>query len=152
MAKRPNGTVKRHVKSKYKSGLEDNNVRLLKDKGVPVNYETLIIEWEDLAYRTYKPDFPLPNGIIVETKGQFDNEDRRKHLAIKKQHPELDIRFVFTYPNAKLYKGSKTTYADWCNKHGFQYAAKLIPDEWLEEEGQPINVDRILLKYERIER
>ena len=22
------------------------------------------------------------------------------------------------------------TYADWCNKHGFEYATKLIPASW----------------------
>ena len=43
-------------------------------------------------------------------------KDRRKHLAIQKQHPELDIRFVFSNAQAKLYKGSKTRYSGWCEK------------------------------------
>lgn len=31
----------------------------------------------------------------------------------------------------KISKGSKTSYADFCNKNGFLYADKEIPDEWL---------------------
>ena len=69
----------------------------------------------------------------METKGRFTVSDRQKHLLIKEQQPELDIRFVFSNQNAKLYKGSKTTYAQWCEKNGFQYAHKTIPDDWLSE-------------------
>ena len=47
--------------------------------------------------------------------------------------PELDIRFVLQSPNGKIYKGSKTTYAEWCNKNGFKWANKEIPQEWIEE-------------------
>ena len=78
----------------------------------------------------YHPDFLLPNGIFVETKGRFVIADRKKHLLIKEQHPELDIRFVFTNSRNKINKSSKTTYADWCEKNGFKYADKHIPDEW----------------------
>lgn len=69
----------------------------------------------------------------METKGRFTATDRKKHLLVKAQRPDLDIRFVFSNSRAKLNKGSKTTYADWCNKHGFLYADKLIPTEWLDE-------------------
>ena len=54
-----------------------------------------------------------------------------KHLEIKKQHPELDIRFVFSNSRNKIEKRSKTTYGMWAEKHGFMYADKRIPDEWL---------------------
>ena len=37
-------------------------------------------------------------------------------LAVKKQHPELDIRMVFKAPFNKISKRSKTTYAQWCPK------------------------------------
>jgi len=40
---------------------------------------------------------------------------------------------VFSNQNAKLYKNSPTTYASYCEKHGFTYANKVIPQEWLEE-------------------
>lgn len=90
------------------------------------------------AARTYTPDFLLPNGIFIETKGRFESDDRKKHLWVKEQHPELDIRFVFTNPNAKINKGSPTSYADWCTKNGFQYAAKSIPISWIKEQRRSL--------------
>ncbi len=101
-------TKHKHNSRLYRSGLEKEAAAFLKDRQKKVVYEQLKIEWEDLRYRTYTPDFELDNGILVETKGIFDNEDRRKHIAIKEQHPELDIRFVFSNANAKLYKGAKS--------------------------------------------
>ena len=124
---------RKHNSSKYKSGLEDDAVLFLAKRQKKVRYEKLKIEWEDLKYRTYTPDFELDNGIIIETKGKFDPDDRRKHLEIKKQHPELDIRFVFSNAKAKLYKGAKSSYGDWCTKNGFLYADKEIPQEWIDE-------------------
>jgi hypothetical protein len=75
----------------------------------------------------------LDNGIFVETKGRFTASDRAKHILVKEQHPNLDIRFVFTNPNQRISKRSKTTYADWCDKNGFKYAHALVPVEWIKE-------------------
>jgi len=125
------------LKHGYRSGLEQTVLNSLKNRKCNAQYECFKIEWEDLAYRTYTPDFLLPNGIIIETKGRFTPEDRMKHIAIKKQHPDLDIRFVFSNSNSKLRKGAKTTYASWCDKHGFLYANKDVPQEWLDERKKP---------------
>lgn len=115
----------------YRSGLEDRISKQLKALSVPVKYEEFKIKYEVNEVRTYTPDFELPNGIIIESKGRFVVADRKKHLLIKKQHPDLDIRFVFSNSRAKINKGSKTTYGMWCDKHGFLYADKLIPEEWI---------------------
>jgi len=45
----------------------------------------------------------------------------------------MDIRFVFTNSKNKINKKSKTTYGMWCEKNGFKYADKEIPDSWFEE-------------------
>ena len=120
----------------YRSGLEHKIAEALKELKVDYGYECVKIEWEDLAYRTYTPDFVLSNGIIIETKGMFTAADRRKHLAVKKQHPALDIRFVFENSRRKLRKGAKSTYAEWCIKFGFTYYDRIIPEEWLKEKGK----------------
>ena len=118
----------------FKSGLEENISQQIEGKGIKVEYET-----EQVSYiipaseHTYHPDFRLPNGIRIETKGRFVLADRKKHLLVKEQHPELDIRFVFTNSKNKISKKSKTTYAMWCEKHGFKYADKEIPEEWFLE-------------------
>ena len=124
------------IKYGYRSGLEHKVSMALDMIKYNYEYESIKIEWEDLAYRTYTPDFVLGNGIIIETKGRFLVSDRRKHLAVKKQHPKLDIRFVFTNSRAKLSKGAKSSYSDWCIKHGFRYYDRIIPEDWLKEKGK----------------
>ena len=140
---------KRRHKKTYRSGLEKEVAAYLKPRQNKVRYEELKVEWEDLKNRTYTPDFVLDNGIIIETKGIFDSADRRKHREIKRQHPELDIRFVFSNANAKLYKGAKSRYCNWCDKYEFQWAHRVIPEEWLKEKGKEITVKRVELKTKR---
>ena len=124
-------TTRQAIKHGYRSGLEERVSRELEEAGVKYEYETQKIKYRVEEDRTYTPDFILHNGIIVETKGRFTTADRKKHLLIQKQYPKHDIRFVFQNSRAKLYKGAKTTYAQWCDKHGFLYADKSIPEEWL---------------------
>ena len=121
------------LKHGYRSGLEDKVSKQLQESGVSFEYETLKIQYEVNETRRYTPDFILPNGIIIETKGRFVAADRKKHLLIQQQHSDLDIRFVFSNSKAKLSKGAKSTYAEWCEKHGFLYADKEVPKEWLYE-------------------
>lgn len=124
------------MKHGFRSGLEDQIAGELTSKGVSYQYEEKVIEYLKPARKAkYTPDFVLPNGIIVETKGRFLTEDRQKHLLVKAQHPELDIRFVFSSSRARISKRSATTYADWCNKHGFKFADKHIPQSWINENG-----------------
>jgi hypothetical protein len=124
------------IKYGYRSGLESKVSAQLNEAGVSFEYETFKIEYQVNETRKYTPDFRLPNGIIVETKGRFVAADRKKHLLVQQQHPDLDIRFVFSNSKAKLHKGAKSTYADWCIKHGFLYADKTIPEEWLSETAE----------------
>ena len=120
----------------FRSGLEHAISLYLKKLKHKYDYESIKIEWEDLTYRTYTPDFILSNGIIIETKGRLLAADRKKHLCIKKQHPKLDIRFVFTNSRNKLSKGAKSSNAQWCIKHGFRYYDRIIPEDWLKEKGK----------------
>ena len=140
------------LKHGYRSGLEIKVKDYLKERKVAFKYEAIKIEWEDLMYRTYTPDFILPNGIIVEVKGRFTSDDRRKHVLIKKQHPDLDIRFVFENSSRKLSKGAKSSYATWCEKNKFLYADRVIPEEWLKEKGKDIHPDFIEFPYDKIKR
>ena len=124
------------IKHGYRSGFEHKLSDYLKELKCKFDYESIKIQWEDLCYRTYTPDFVLNNGIIIETKGRFLAIDRRKHLAIKKQHPKLDIRFVFENSRNKLRKGAKSNYGEWCIKYGFRYYDRIIPEDWLKEKGK----------------
>ena len=115
----------------FKSGLEETISQQIESKGIKVEYETEKVPYIiPASNHTYSPDFKLPNGIRVETKGRFVAADRKKHLLVKAQNPNLDIRFVFSNSKNKITKNSKTTYADWCEKNGYKYSDKVIPEDW----------------------
>ena len=121
--------------SKFRSGLEESIAEQLEDCGVKYKYETLTILYtKPEESGRYTPDFILPNGIIIEGKGQFVTSDRKKHKLIRKEYGDkYDIRFIFSNSNTRIGKKSTTTYGDWCNRYGFKYAAKEIPQEWIDE-------------------
>lgn len=122
------------LKHGFRSGLEEKVAAQLTRAGIEVAYEETIIPYTTPSKpHKYHADFQLPNGIIVETKGRFLPADREKHKLIRAQHPELDIRFVFSNSKEKISKTSSTSYADWCRKQGFRFADKLVPEEWLKE-------------------
>ena len=122
------------IKHGYRSGFEHKVSDQLKENKIKFEYETTVIPYiKPETKHTYTIDFTLPNGILVETKGRWVIEDRKKHLLIKKQHPELDIRMVFMSGKTKIRKGSKTTYGMFCDKHGILWAEKTIPESWLKE-------------------
>lgn len=121
----------------FRSGLESKISKQITDAGLELSYETDKITYHvPSRISKYTPDFKLPKKggfFYVETKGIWDLEDRKKHHYIKEQHPDIDIRFVFSNANNKLYKSSKTTYGAYCEKHGFRWAHKTIPTKWLVE-------------------
>ncbi len=122
------------IKHGYRSGFEHKVSDQLKENKIKFGYETTVIDYiRPQTNHTYTIDFTLPNGILVETKGRWVIEDRKKHLLIKKQHPELDIRIVFMSGNTKIRKGSKTTYGMFCDKHDIKWAEKEIPISWFSE-------------------
>ena len=118
----------------FRSGLEDKFIQELEEYGLDPNYEAKKFEYIiPESKHNYTPDFPLSPHIVIETKGRWVVEDRQKMLLIKEQYPEIDFRIVFYNANQKIKKGSKTTYAMWCDKHGIKWANKTIPPEWVEE-------------------
>ena len=121
--------------NKYRSGLEKTIAAQLRKFRIKFDYEKLVILYTKPAQSsTYTPDFRLANGIIIETKGRFVLADRKKHLFIREQYGyKYDISFVFSNAKAKIYKGSKTTYADWCIKHNIKFFNKTIPMKWIKE-------------------
>lgn len=129
----------------FRSGLEDKVAKQLEAKGIKAEYEMWKIPYVvPASNHTYRPDFILPNGIIVETKGLWEADDRKKHLLIREQYPELDIRLVFSSSRTKIYKGSPTSYGEFCEKKGIPFADKLIPTEWLKEPKRDIPWEKLI--------
>lgn len=118
----------RKAPPRFKSGLERRAWDAMPKK---VTYETDKVRY--VVEHVYNPDFTIRKNTYIETKGRFLSSDRAKHLHIKEQHPEVKVHFLFGNAGNTLTKSSKTTYADWCEKHGFSYADFYkdgIPAEW----------------------
>lgn len=122
----------------FRSDFELKLSAALSAAGSKAEYETLRVPYQKEP-STYTPDLLLPNGIIVEAKGRFLPSDRSKHLLIREQHPGLDIRFVFYRANERLSARSNTSYAQWCEKHGFLWADKAVPAAWLTEPDKEVS-------------
>ena len=137
MPRRPtkNRVQKQH---QYRSNSELNTAFVLTKHNIEFKYEPDKIPYEWREDKNYIPDFLLPNGIILEVKGRFMLEDRKKHLFLRDQHPDVDIRFVFDSPYRKLYKGGKMTYADCRDKYNFKYCkgGEGIPLEWFKKNAK----------------
>ena len=114
----------------FRSRLEEQVSDLLCGLGIDYEYEPTKVSYQIQHF--YTPDFLLPNHVYLETKGYWDAADRRKMKAVKAQNPDLDIRMVFQNPYNKISKKSKTTYAQWCERHGIPWTSWVdIPMEWL---------------------
>ena len=136
-----------HTPAKIKrSKYEDTLTANLDKKKKEYHYEEFSIEYT--IKHKYTPDFVLPNGIIVEAKGcegfkrgefyigSLDSKAREKMLKVKRQYPELDIRFVFP-KDFKLKLKTTPKASKWCKKNGFKYhIGNTIPESWFKEEGQ----------------
>lgn len=135
---RPQKTSDRGVAEGYRSGLEEKIAAQLEALGCMAVYEAHKLSYTkpEKTHR-YTPDFFLPNGLVIETKGRFVTADRQKHLHIKACHPGLEVRFIFSNPSARIGKQSQTTYAMWCERHGFAYAKATVPPSWVTEALPP---------------
>ena len=130
LAQKAYDKLKNKHEPKFRSKLEENIADLLEQLGVSYLYES-----EKLSYtisHNYTPDFVLPNYKYLEAKGYWAPEDRRKILAVKRDNPDVDLRMIFQSPYNTISKKSKTTYAQWCDKHDIPWTSyKDIPIDWL---------------------
>ena len=93
-----------HQGVNFRSKFEATIAKSLNANKIPYDYEKIDLEYCIIG--SYKPDFIFKN-FIVEAKGYFSPEDRRKMLAVKEKHPSLDIRFCFQNAKTKLSRGKK---------------------------------------------
>ncbi len=122
--------LKNKQEHKFRSNLEERIASLLQQLGISYEYESKKLSYT--IQHHYTPDFILPNYVHLEAKGYWTAEDRRKVLAVKRDNPDIDLRMVFQSPYNKISKKSKTTYAQWCDRHDIPWAAfHDIPLEWL---------------------
>lgn len=96
--------------------------------------DTLVYYVKPARKCRYIPDFVLPNGVIVETKGRLTQPDRAKMLQVATDNPQLDIRFVFQRASNRITRSRNSlTYWEWAERHGFRWSEGSIPQEWWDE-------------------
>ena len=136
--------VKHHVRSGFEKRIRD---LLDLELGISFKYEDRKFKYvkklckhcgEVVDYGTYTPDFNF-YGVggeylfTVEAKGKFDGADRKKMLAVRTAHPEIDLRILFQR-DQPLCKGSKSKYSDWATKNNFNfYFGTAFPIEWIND-------------------
>lgn len=123
--------------AKLKGTFEQRVIGKLEEAGVQFEYEP-----HNLPYtveRQYYPDL-LVGGIYIELKGFFRQDAQRKMKAVKAQHPDLDIRFLFQRGNSPVHgaktrkDGTKMTCGEWADRYGFIWAeGEAIPEDWINE-------------------
>jgi Phage endonuclease I len=116
------------VKKKLRNKFEKRIASQLRRTKVKFEYESECFNY--ILSRTYTPDFIITKSdgskIFIEAKGYLRTEHKSKLVAVKKQHPEIDLRIVF-------YRYIEQ-YIKWAEKHGFIWAIEKIPKEWLNDE------------------
>ena len=118
----------------WRSGLEKKMQDKLQELGIDDNYESKTFEYiVPETKHKYTPDFPVSPHIVIETKGLWEVDDRMKMLRLKEQYPEIEFRMFFQNAQKKIKKGSKTSYADYCDKYGLKWAEKTLPQEWIDD-------------------
>lgn len=109
----------------YKSNFEKD----FHEKFPQLEYETTKLKY--MVEHTYNPDWRVKENVYIETKGLWKAADRAKHLHIREQHPDVTVYLVFQNPNNRLSRVSKTTYGEYCDKHGILWATiDSVPEEW----------------------
>lgn len=136
-----NKTRKRAITSGFRSGFESKVSDFLKLEKIEYSYEPKddkITYIKPATNRTYLPDFVCEKKsggkMYIESKGRWTTVDRQKMKLIAEQNPTLDIRMLFQNPNAKIRKGSTTTYGDFADKLGLTWAkGPTLPISWVKE-------------------
>lgn len=128
-------TTVSQMPKQLKGTFEERVIADLNKRGVAFEYEPHTVPY--MVERNYIPDLFM-GGVYVECKGYFRQDAQRKMKAVKAQHPELDIRFLFQRANSPVQgakprkDGSKMTCAEWADRQGFLWAeGETIPEEWI---------------------
>lgn len=129
-------------KVRVKSNFELEVWKKIKEK-LPKGYEVLY-EPDKIGYfveHTYNPDYKVirPDGsfFYIEAKGngrQFDSAVKKKMVAMKEQHPDIEVKMCF-YADGKTgatrKDGTFMRQSDWATKYKYDFAIREIPTEWL---------------------
>jgi hypothetical protein len=97
--------------------------RLVASGLTSVNYETVKLRFTKVS--TYRADFSLAvpgiGQVLLEVKGWWSPEDRRKIRSVISCNPTTALLMVLARPDHKISKGSRTNYGEFCSRHAIPW-------------------------------
>jgi len=130
MLDRYNQRLRSRKDKQHRSNLETQVEEALIAQGLTPLYETEKFPY--VLHRKYTPDFKV-GSVYIEVKGWWPSAERTKFLAVIVNNPGLPIFVALQRPHLTLSKQSKTTYAQWCSKHGIAWCPVPIPPDFLQQ-------------------
>jgi hypothetical protein len=83
----------------------------------------------------YTPDWFIPSsGVYIESKGIWDGKGRKIQLAMKRDHPDIEIKMLFLADKWLAQKTKKKKYSEYCKLNNIDCAVSIkgiVPDSWL---------------------
>lgn len=121
---------------RYRSAFEASVARDLSQRRIEFGYEELTLFYT--VPHVHKTDFTITKSdgtpMIIEAKGYFSADDRRKTLAVLADNEDIDYRFLFQNAKLRLTRAKRSsTYGQWCNRHNIRWAEGTVPGGWLLE-------------------
>jgi hypothetical protein len=130
MLDRYNRRIRSRKDREHRSNLETQVEEALLAQGYAPQYEPEKFGY--VLHRQYRPDFKVGD-VYVEVKGWWPPAERTKFLAVIMNNPGLPIFVALQRPFMTLSKQSKTTYAQWCTKHGVAWCPIPIPPDFIKQ-------------------
>ena len=114
---------------KFRSKLEEDCYAML---GTEWKYEPEKVPY--IIQKNYLPDF-VKGKYYIEVKGFFRVGDRQKYWSIAEalRADNKELIFLMPRPHAKVAKGNKITYVEWCKKNDIKiFSTKEVKElkEW----------------------
>jgi hypothetical protein len=130
MLDRYNRRRQAHKDREHRSRLEEEVEQALESMGYTPSYEAERFNY--VLHRKYTPDFKVGQ-VLIEVKGWWPPAERSKFLSVIVCNPGLPIFVALQRPYLTLSKKSKTTYAEWCSRHGIAWCPIPIPPDFMEQ-------------------
>lgn len=131
--------IKFSVPEPYRSWFEVDIAIDALARDLTFEYEKEMVPWvEPAMVRKYSPDFFVEKEskelLIVEAKGRWTAQDRKKICFVLEQHPDIDLRMLFERDNTLSRSPKSKHYSEWCDKKGIKWAVgRSIPEAWINE-------------------
>lgn len=89
-------------------------------KELKIQYEYEKIKLPYILTKKYISDYSLEDGTLIEVKGYLRTADISKMKAVRAQHPDQRIVFIFQAPHKPVPR-QKQTHAEWAEKNGYEW-------------------------------